>query len=128
MLYFIIILVFIIVLYEHKKHNYLIKNGRIIFKNLNSNYNLDSLIKDLVKKRIYDINNIEKAYYLFGRLWIKTNKPFVFIFNGRIDYEALIKAGKSSQYVMKYLKKKSIKIEEILYAIYLNDKFYIVKN
>ena len=128
MIYYVLILILIIIFIKYKKNNYLIKDGRIIFKNLSLNYNLDSLIKDLVKNKIDDINNIEKAYYLFGHLWIKNNKPFVFIFNGRIDYDSLRKAGKNAYFVIKYLKKKSIKLEDILYAIYLNNKFYIVKN
>ena len=41
--------------------------GNIVFKNLNDRYNLNSLIKDLIKNKVDDISKIEKAYLLFGR-------------------------------------------------------------
>ena len=124
------ILVFLILLisfYEYKKHTYLIENGNIIFKNLSNSYNLEALMKDLIKKRVNSINDIEKAYLFLGILVVKTNKPLILIANGKIDYEALLKSKKGLNFINKALKEKSLKLSEVLYAIYLNDRFYIVK-
>ncbi len=122
-----IVLFLLIFYYEYKKHRYLILNGNVIFKNLSNSYNLESLMKDLIKSKIRDINDIEKAYLFLGFLRVKVNKPLVLIANGKIDYEALIKSKKGLNYIYKILKEKSLKLNEVLYAIYLNDRFYIVK-
>jgi len=123
----IMILIILFVFYEYRTHTYLIENGSVIFKNLNDSYNLESLIKDLIKNKVTDINNIEKAYLFLGRLKIKKNKPLVIISNGKIDYEALFKSKKGINFIYKLLKEKSIKLDQVLYAIYLNERFYIVK-
>ena len=124
---FLVILILLIVFCEYKKNIYLIENGNIIFKNLNDNYNLESLIKDLIKQKINDINKIEKAYYLFGKLHVVFNKPHILISNGKIDYESLFKVKKSPFFIYKTLKKENLNLNQVLYAIYLNEKFYIVK-
>ena len=127
MLYLILVIIFLIIFYNYKKHKYVIENGKIIFKNLDSNYNLEKLIKDLVKNKINNIDNIEKAYYFLGRLKFNYDKPQVVIFNGKIDYDSLLKIKKTPFLILKSLKSKTLKLDEILYAIYLNDKLYIVK-
>ena len=123
-----IILVLMISLYEYKKHIYLIENGNIIFKNLTEAYDLEALIKDLIKNKVYNIEDVEKAYNLFGSLKIVSKKPYILISNGKIDYENLFKTKKTIKFIYETLYKKKIKLNEVLYAIYLNDKFYIVKN
>ena len=123
-----IILVLMISLYEYKKHIYLIENGNIIFKNLTEAYDLEALIKDLIKNKVYNIEDVEKAYNLFGSLKIVSKKPYILISNGKIDYENLFKTKKTIKFIYETLYKKKIKLNEVLYAIYLNDKFYVVKN
>ena len=123
-----IILVLMISLYEYKKHIYLIENGNIIFKNLTEAYDLEALIKDLIKNKVYNIEDVEKAYNLFGSLKIVSKKPYILISNGKIDYENLFKTKKTIKFIYEALYKKKIKLNEVLYAIYLNDKFYVVKN
>ena len=124
----ILITIIILSFYEYKKHIYIIENGNIIFKNLNDNHNLETLIKDLIKKKVDDITKIEKAYYFLGSLKIVNNKPCILISNGKIDYELLFKIKKTPFFILKALKKKSLKINQILYAVYLNDILYIVKS
>ena len=123
----IVILVFFIIFFEYKRHIYIIENGNIIFKNLSNSYTLESLMKDLIKNKVSDIKDIEKAYLFLGFLIIKKNKPLILIANGKIDYEALLKSRKGISFINKSLKEKSLKLDEVLYAIYLNDRFYIVK-
>ena len=123
----IFLFVLTIIFLEIKRHTYLIENGNIVFKNLNDRYNLNSLIKDLIKNKVDDISKIEKAYLLFGNLRVISNKPYVLIANGKIDFESLLKSKKSLTFINEMLKEKSLKINQVLYAIYLNDMFYIVK-
>ena len=126
-IFLIIVIILIVILSEYKKRSYLILNGNIIYRNLNSNYNLESLMRDLIKNKINDIDNIEKAYLSFGFLKIKLNKPHILVVNGKIDYEELFKSRKTVSFIYNILKEKSLKLSEVLYAIYLNDKFYVVK-
>jgi len=128
MIYLFLLLIIFFFFWKFKKKALVIKNGNIIFKNLDSEYGLEELIKSLIKNDISDISDIEEAYYFWGQFKYKTNKPYILIFNGKIDYESLIKINKTPLYVLKFLKEKSLKLEEILYAIYLNKKLYIVKN
>ena len=123
----LVILALLIIYIYHKTHTYIIENGNIIFKNLTNNYNLESLMKDLIKNKITDISNIEKAYLFFGNLVIKENRPFILIANGKIDYNELVKSKKCLEFIYKSLKMKKIKLKDVLYAIYLNYRFYIVK-
>ena len=123
----LVILALLIIYIYHKTHTYIIENGNIIFKNLTNNYNLESLMKDLIKNKITDISNIEKAYLFLGNLVIKENRPLVLIANGKIDYNELVKSKKCLEFIYKSLKMKKIKLKDVLYAIYLNDRFYIVK-
>ncbi len=127
MIYIFLLLILIFVLYENRKNNCLIENGNIIFKNLNENHNLESLMRDLLKQKIDDISKIEKAYYIFGNLKITFNKPYILIYNGKIDYDSLLKSRKSINFIYKYLNENKIKLSQVLYAIYINDSFYIVK-
>ena len=123
----LVILALLIIYIYHKTHTYIIENGNIIFKNLTNNYNLESLMKDLIKNKITDISNIERAYLFLGNLVIKENRPFILIANGKIDYNELVKSKKCLEFIYKSLKMKKIKLKDVLYAIYLNDRFYIVK-
>ena len=123
----LVILALLIIYIYHKTHTYIIENGNIIFKNLTNNYNLESLMKDLIKNKITDISNIERAYLFLGNLVIKENRPFILIANGKIDYNELVKSKKCLEFIYKSLKMRKIKLKDVLYAIYLNDRFYIVK-
>ena len=123
-----LVLILLLSFYFYKKNKLLIKNGNIIFKNLNESYNLESLMRDLIKKNIDDISKIEKCYNMFGYLKIIENRPYVLISNGKIDYYSLIKSRKTIKYLNESLKSYSLKLNQVLYAIYLNDNLYIVKN
>ena len=100
----LVILALLIIYIYHKTHTYIIENGNIIFKNLTNNYNLESLMKDLIKNKITDISNIEKAYLFLGNLVIKENRPLVLIANGKIDYNELVKSKKCLEFIYKSLK------------------------
>lgn len=126
-LFIILIFLIILKLKSIKKEN-LVLNGKVIFKNFNKYYNFDNLINDLIKNNIYDIKLVEKAYLRNGNLKIITSKPHVVISNGEIDLDELKKINKTRFYIYNILNENKLKIEEILYAIYLNHDLYIVKS
>lgn len=126
-LFIILISLIILKLKLIKKEN-LVLNGKVIFKNFNKYYNFDNLINDLIKNNIYDIKLVEKAYLRNGNLKVITSKPHVVISNGEIDLDELKKINKNRFYIYNVLNENKLKIEEILYAIYLNHDLYIVKS
>ena len=126
-LFIILIFLIILKLKSIKKEN-LVLNGKVIFKNFNKYYNFDNLINDLIKNNIYDIKLVEKAYLRNGNLKVITSKPHVVISNGEIDLDELKKINKTRFYIYNILNENKLKIEEILYAIYLNHDLYIVKS
>lgn len=127
---YILLLIALILIFKYKvfTSKTLIINGNVIFKNLNDDYNFDNLLQDLIKNNIYDLKNIEKAYLKNGKLKLVTSKPHVIISNGIIDNDELKKINKNKLYIYNVLNENKVKIEEILYAIYLNHDLYIVKN
>lgn len=126
-LFIILIFLIFLKLKSIKKEN-LVLNGKVIFKNFNKYYNFDNLINDLIKNNIYDIKLVEKAYLRNGNLKVITSKPHVVISNGEIDLDELKKINKNRFYIYNVLNENKLKIEEILYAIYLNHDLYIVKS
>ena len=128
MKYFFFLILIITIFIYYKKNKILIQNDNIIFKNLSESYNLESLIHDLIKKNIDDISKIEKCYNIFGYLKVIQNRPYVLISNGKIDYYSLIKTRKTIKYLKESLDVYSLKLNQVLYAIYLNDNLYVVKN
>ena len=122
-----LILVILIIMYYVKSHKYIIENGNIVFRNFNKNYDLEKLMRDLAKNKIRCIDDIQRAYLLFGKLVVKENKPLVLIADGKLDYNALMKSKKGVEFIYRMLKNKSLNISKILYVIYLNNRFYVVK-
>lgn len=125
---FLALVILIVLKLSLLKEEYLIINGNVIFKNFNNYYNFDNLLKDLIQNNINDIKTVEKAYLKNGKLKIITSKPHIVVTNGEIDYEELKKINKTSLFIHNILNENKIKIEEILYAIYLKNDLYIVKS
>lgn len=125
---FLALVILIVLKFSLLKEEYLIINGNVIFKNFNNYYNFDNLLKDLIQNNINDIKTVEKAYLKNGKLKIITSKPHIVVTNGEIDHEELKKINKTSLFIHNILNENKIKIEEILYAIYLKNDLYIVKS
>ena len=133
---------FVIIYYDHKSlKNYfdtdpiiLVKNGKVVFKNLiDNNYSLETLLIELKKKNIYSFSNIK---YLFlesdKSLSILTfdNKyiPTPIILNGKINKDALNNLSLSINDLNNMLVKQHIRLNDIYYALYRKKKLYIIKN
>ena len=130
MIYILILVVLLYISYKYylKNKKTIIENNQVIFKNLNVNYGIKDLIKDLELNDINSFKEIKRAYLFNNKLKIISNKPSVIISKGKIDYNALNKTDKNIISLMKILNEKHLKLEDIFYAVYLDNNFYIVKN
>ena len=128
--------------YDHKGiRNYfdndpviLIKNGRIIFKNLiNNNYTLEELLEELRKRNIYSFSNIK---YLFlesdksiSILSFSDNSvPTPLIMYGEVNKKVLKNISLDIKDIETMLDKEHVNLSDIYYALYKNKKLYIIKN
>ena len=138
----IILLLRNIVLYNKKVKNLfekdpiiLVKNSKIIYKNLfNNNYSLERLINELKEKRIYDLKDVKYVFLNNNQLFVvnyETNQKEnneIIILDKKIDKNNLYKMGLSENYIRNILLKENIKIEDIVFGIYKNNKIYIIRN
>ena len=133
---------FSIIYYDHKQiRNYfdndpiiLIKNGRIIFKNLiDNNYTIEELLEELKKRNIYSFSNIK---YLFlesdksiSILSFSDNSiPTPLIMYGEVNKDVLKNNSLNIKDVKYMLDKEHVNLSDIYYALYKNKKLYIIKN
>ena len=138
----IILLLREVVLYNRKVQNLfekdpvlLVKNSRIMYKNLlNSNYNIEKLINKLKEKKIYNLKEIKYVFLNNDELFIvnyenniKENNEII-ILDKKVDKKNLHKMGLSENYIKTILLKENIKLEDIVFGVYKNNKIYIIRN
>ena len=131
-----------VILYNRKVKNFfekdpilLVKNSKIVYKNLlNSNYNLEKLLNELKKRKIYDLKEIKYVFLSDNKLFIvnyenniKENNEII-IMDTKIDKENLRKLGLSEKYIKNILLKENINIDDIVFGVYKNKKIYIIRN
>ena len=113
----------------------IINKGKINYKEMkNQRYSLDDLLLELRNKEIKDINDVEYAILenngnlnIFKYEVIHDNYyPFPLVIDGVIQYDTLDNIGKSDEWLIKYLNKKKVFLDEIFYSFYKNNKIYII--
>ena len=113
----------------------IINRGKINYKEMKKQrYSLDDLLLELRNKEIKDINDVEYAILenngnlnIFKYEVIHDNYyPFPLVIDGVIQYDTLDNIGKSDEWLIKYLNKKEIFLDEIFYSFYKNNKIYII--
>lgn len=108
----------------NNKINIFIKNGLIKFKNLS---NL-KLLNKLEENNVETIANIKNYYDLNNNLVIdQKDGPVIVIFEGNVNYEALLKINKSPKWLYKALRTENIVLENVFYSLYINNNLFIVK-
>ena len=119
------------------KPSVIINKGKVNFKEMKRlRYNLDDLLMQL---RINSIKSIEEVDYAVlesnGKLSIFKRQddpnreyPLPLIIDGIIDLEVLNKINKSKNWLDKEFKRNDIRIENIFYCFYKNNKLYIIEN
>lgn len=110
----------------------IIKEGKIKFNEMTKlRYSLDDLITQL---REQGIKNIEEVSYAVlendGKLSVFQNTkdyPMPIIMDGVINNEVLKDMKKNTNWVMKILKDKNLKLQDIFYAFHTKEKTFIIK-
>ena len=115
----------------------IINEGKINFKEMvQQRYNLDDLLTQLREKHIRSLEEVDYAILeTSGKLSVfrKDSKtagqfPLPLILDGQIDEKTLNRIKKDEKWIYSVLKKEKVKLEDIFYAFYRNDKLYIIKN
>ena len=119
------------------KPSVIISKGKVNFKEMKSlRYNLDDLLMQL---RVNSIKSIEEVDYAVlesnGKLSIFKRQddpnreyPLPLIIDGKIDLEVLKKKKKTEKWLDKEFEKNNIRVENIFYCFYKNNKLYIIEN
>lgn len=110
----------------------IIKEGKIKFNEMiKLRYSLDDLITQL---REQGIKSIEEVSYAVlendGKLSVFQNTkdyPMPIIMDGVINTEVLKDMKKNTNWVMKILNDKNLKLEDIFYAFHTKEKTFIIK-
>ena len=117
------------------KPSIIIKDGKINFKEMcNQKYNLNDLLLQLRQNEIRSLEEVEFAILetsgnlsVFKNYGKKTNYPFAIILDGVIQDDVLKEIKKTKDDIYKILNYKNIKLEDVFYAFYKNDKTFIIK-
>ena len=119
------------------KPSVIISKGKVNFKEMKSlRYNLDDLLMQL---RVNSIKSIEEVDYAVlesnGKLSIFKRQddpnreyPLPLIVDGKIDLDVLSKIKKSKKWLDNEFEKNNIRVENIFYCFYKNNKLYIIEN
>ena len=59
-------------------------------------------------------------------LCLNSSNPFPLILDGVIQYDTLDNINKTDEWLIKYLNKRNIFLDEIFYAFYKGGKIYII--
>ena len=115
----------------------IINKGKINYKEMvKQRYSLDDLLLELRNREIKNINDIEYAILenngnlnIFKYDNLKDNfYPFPLVVDGVIQYDTLDNINKSDGWLIKYLNKREIFLDEIFYAFYKDNKIYIISH
>ena len=119
------------------KPSLIILNGKLNFKELiKCRYSLDNILLELRQKSIKSISDVEYAFletngklsiFKYNYLKTKTDYPMPVIIEGKIELDTLKYINKNKTWVLDKLHKKQIKLEEVFYSFYKNNKLYIIK-
>ena len=110
----------------------IIREGKIKFNEMTKlRYSLDDLITQL---REQGIKSIEEVSYAVlendGKLSVFQNTkdyPMPIIMDGVINNEVLKDMNKNTNWVMKILKDRNLKLQDIFYAFHTKEKTFIIK-
>lgn len=118
------------------KPSLIILNGKLNFKELvKCRYSLDNILLELRQNQIKSISDVEYAFLetngklsVFKYNFLKTSSdyPMPIIIEGKIDNNTLKYIKKNKVWVLNELRKRKIKLEDVFYSFYKNNKLYII--
>ena len=119
------------------KPSLIINRGIINYKEmLKQRYSLDDLLLELRNNEIKNLKDVEYAVlensgklniFKYNFLNIESANPFPLILDGVVQKDTLDYLEKDEEWLYDYLKENEVKIEEIFYSFYKNNKIYIIK-
>lgn len=114
----------------------IINKGKICYKEmLKQRYSLDDLLLELRNNSVKNIKDVEYAIlenngnlniFEYNKLLKDDYFPFPLILDGVIQYDTLKYMNKNDKWLIDYLNKKEIFLDEVFYAFYKNSKIYII--
>lgn len=114
----------------------IINKGKICYKEMiKQRYSMDDLLLELRNKEIKNIKDVEYAIlensgnlniFQYDKLVQSDYFPFPLILDGVIQYDTLDNINKTDEWLINYLNKRNIFLDEIFYAFYKNNKIYII--
>ena len=114
----------------------IINKGKICYREMiKQRYTMDDLLLELRNKEIKNIKDVEYAIlenngnlniFQYDNLIHNDYYPFPLILDGVIQYDTLNNINKSDEWLIKYLNKRNIFLDEIFYAFYKGGKIYII--
>lgn len=111
----------------------IIDDGKINIRNLKkANMNMLDFMSLLRAKKVHSLKDVKLAQIEIGgaltvRLKGEQNYAMTLIENGKINQENLKLARKSKTWLLKELKKRRTKPEDVFFAQWQNDDLYLVK-
>jgi len=114
------------------KPSVIIKNGKINFTLMTKlRYGLDDLLSQLRGKGIRSLDEVEYAILEnSGTLSVfekGKDYPMPIILDGEIDTNVLKEIKKDEKWLFNILNKRNLKLDEIFYGFYKQNKLYIIK-
>lgn len=114
----------------------LVKNSKIYFKNLiDHNYSIDTLLTELRKNRFYSLKDIKYVFlesdntlsiFPYDKNKFETY-PIPIILDGTINDFLLKELHLTKEKIEKMLIRDNLLIEDIYYAMYENNKLFIIR-
>ena len=114
----------------------IINKGKICYREMiKQRYTMDDLLLELRNNEIKNIKDVEYAIlenngnlniFQYDNLIQNDYYPFPLILDGVIQYDTLDNINKSDEWLIKYLNKRNIFLDEIFYAFYKGGKIYII--
>lgn len=116
----------------------MIQNGKVNYKEMTKQkYNLDDLLVQLRDKGYRSIEEVEYAIlensgtlsvFPYPKDKKKTPLPMPIIIDSNIQSDTLKRLNKDETWVYNILKNKNLSIEEVFYAFYKDNNFFIIKH
>ena len=114
----------------------LVKNSKIYFKNLiDNNYSIDTLLTELRKNRFYSLKDIKYVFlesdntlsiFPYDKNKLETY-PIPIILDGTLNDFLLKELHLTKEKIEKMLIRDNLLIEDIYYAMYENNKLFIIR-
>lgn len=119
------------------KPSLLINSGIINYKEMvKQRYTLDDLMMELRNNNIKNLKDVEYAIlenngklniFKYNFLGLDSSNPFPLILDGTIQKDTLNYIDKKESWLTDYLNSNNIKINEVFYSFYKNNKIYVIK-